>query len=278
MYRLVALDVDGTLLTSTGVLTSGVRHAVAKVKELGVWVTLATGRRYASTGYLARELGIDVPVVIHNGGAVVEPRDGRVLESTPLERAVAERAVRLLRKLGAFTFVFDDICCSEQAFFEEWPAEESARKYVETEPQNVTQVADLLQCLPGRPLKLLVVDTPSVVCTADSLLRAELGREAKVFLYSGPGRFSSAVEVFGPSCSKAAGVASVARRLGVSRNQVLAIGDDVNDVELLHYAGLGIAMHNSVPEALEAAAFVAPSNDSDGVAIALRKYVLQEAS
>lgn len=271
-YRLVALDVDGTLLNSAGLLTNRVKEAVSAVQRLGVLVTLATGRRLASASPIADALGITNPLVLHNGAVVADRASNSILNAWPLTKEQALVATDIARKYGAHYHVFGDPRSSEVALYDTAPPAEIASYYGTEEGGHVRRVTDLRTACPDTPLKWVLLDVPERAAAVAGALKSEMGDDAKVILFGGADRRIWSVEMFQRDVSKAFGIVELARRYGVAPSDVLAIGDEVNDLEMLATAGMGVAMGNASAEVQRAAREVTCSNDRDGVAAALERH------
>jgi Cof subfamily protein (haloacid dehalogenase superfamily) len=264
--RLVALDIDGTLVASAAERAAPprTRAAIRAVIAAGVEVVLVTGRMPAAALPLAADLGLTGSLIAHHGAVTVTP-DGTIEAHATLEPAIAEDALawadaqRLrahLNRLDALIMAADD---PRIALFERVigvPAQAAAHLSLQVRPP-VTKV--MIGTADGTELPAGVFDAAG---------RAFGGR-ARITT-SGP-RF---VEVLAPSVSKAAAVRSLAARVGVAMNEVLAIGDDWSDLELLAAVGHPVAMPHAPTEVLARAAHVAPPLAEEGAATMLERLVL----
>lgn len=264
-FRLVALDVDGTLKPRNGPISPRVREAIAQTLARGVEVTLATGRMYPSVLPFARELGLTAPLICLGGAALRDPRTGATLfeQSIPLELACEVVAAGRDRGLSVCAYVGDLL------FVERVDPASPFAGYVAR--SRAVVVPDLLAAFSGDPSHLAVVSDESRTRSLVRDLRDAFGDRLAVT--SGHPLLA---EIDHPSVSKAVALAHLAELLGVGREQVIAIGDDWNDVPMLEYAGLGVAMADATPEVLAAADVIAPTADEDGVAWTLERFVLEQ--
>ena len=269
-YRLLALDVDGTLLDSAGALRARVRQAVRAVAEAGCTVALATGRRFAAAAEVAAALGLDTPLILHNGALVRRAQSGAVLAQAPIPLPVARGVAATIVAAGLQPIVFPPPSVGEGVIA--GPTErdsELATLYLEGcfVPVERRPLDDLFTDVP--PLTLVVMDAEARL---DTLLPRLSDRDdVHVTRNTFPllGRPFHVLDILAAGCSKAAALATLAAWLGVSLSETVAIGDHWNDVEMLETAGLGIAMGSAPPAVQARANRVTRTSDEDGVAEAL---------
>ncbi len=234
----------------------------------GVAVTIVTGRGSSPTNHFAAELNLTAPLICFQGGLVYDSVARRVLHETRLDPAVVPIVVRLAETYG-WNLQFE----TPGMIYLPRASNHSAELLALMHDGYWTRVDNLLTDLPVTPHKfILSVDDPSEREALIGALRtrlAEAGAELTV-VASHP----LLVEGMPPGVSKATGLAWLAQSLGLGREVVLAVGDNDNDVPMLAWAGVGVAMGNASPAARAAATWIAPSVEADGAAVALEKYVL----
>jgi len=264
VYRLVALDVDGTLLGRGKPVSARVREAIAAARENGCQVTLASGRMYPLLAELVDQLGISTPVICYGGAQVVTPRDRRTIyqQSVPLELTHEVIQIARNRNLTPRAYVGDDV------FVER--IDPSAYNFESLARVRAQAVGDLLEFLTVGPTHL-AIDAPAEQTRA---LVDEMRHHFAERLNVTTGH-PLLTEFSLPEVHKGTAVEWLAGYLGIPREATLAIGDDWNDLPLLRWAGLGLAVANAQPELLAVADAVVPSVDDDGVAVALERYVLR---
>ena len=262
-FRLVALDVDGTVKPRNGPITPGVREAIARTLARGVEVTLATGRMFPSVLPFARELGLTAPVICLGGSCLRDPRTGATLFQQGIPLALAREVIAAGRERGLSVCAY----VGDSLLVERVDPDSPFSGYVARARAEV--VPDLLERLTADPGHMAVVSDEVRTRGLVRELRDVFGERLAVT--SGHPLLA---EIDHPSVSKAVALASLAERLGVEREQVIAVGDDWNDIPMLDYAGLGVAMGDATPEVLAAADVVAPTADEDGVVWVLERYVL----
>jgi hypothetical protein len=272
--RLVALDIDGTLLRSDRTLSPRNRAAIARVRADGVRVVLVTGRRHPSARRVADELGDGVPLVVHNGALVVE--DGRILRCRPLAREVAARAIEEGRACGLEPILH---CGSRGEGFVLIDAaarpEGLVGYYLERAQGELRRVFDVRDALAlEEPIQVMFGGPRAELEPLAARLAERLGREARVERTVYPATGFALVDVLDPGVGKAEALAFLQARWGIAAAETLAIGDNWNDRSMLEAAGRGLLMGNAPVELLALGLPLLPTNDEDGVAQAIEAHVL----
>lgn len=260
--RLLACDVDGTLLHGSLHISERVQRAVADARAAGVHVLLATGRMPSAARRIVETLGLAGPQVYYNG-ALVQTVEGAKLFEVPVAPGVAQSVVRYAReaKMHVNAYVGDTIYVERLT-----PEAEFTRQLNRVDPQVVD---DLVGFLERAPTKLVIVRLPTV---EEGLVPSLAAR------FSGELSVSSSVpqycEMVNPSVDKGRALRIVADKLGLAMSEVAAIGDGDNDRTLLEAAGTSFAMGNGSPRVKALATHVVGSVEDDGVAEAIERYVL----
>ena len=262
--RLVALDLDGTLIGDDLVLRPRVRTAVAAAQARGVAVTIVTGRMFAAARPFARELAVNGPIVCYQGAAIFDASSGAVLRQNAVKPDVARDALQWAHDHGVHAQCYaDDTLYVEQI-------NEFSKRYTALARVEPVVVPSLRAAFAERPtIKIVLVDDPERSTQHLVALRALLGERA--YLTRSHVDF---VEVVDPAVNKGEALAFVAQRHGVPLDETLAIGDAWNDVPLLDAAAVGVAMGSAPPELRAHADHVVADVAHDGVAEALERYVL----
>lgn len=262
--RLVALDLDGTLIGDDLVLRPRVREAVARARAEGVAVTIVTGRMFAAARPFVRALEIGGPVVCYQGAAIYDATTGETLRETPVRQDVTRDTLQWAHEHGvhAQCYANDTLYVDEINRF--------SKRYTDLARVEPVVVPSLREAFADRPtIKIVTVDDVEKSEENLAALRALLGERA--YLTRSHAEF---VEVVDPAVNKGEALAFVAQRHGVSLGETLAIGDAWNDVPLLEAAAVGVAMGSGPPELLAHADHVVGDVAHDGVAEALERYVL----
>jgi hydroxymethylpyrimidine pyrophosphatase-like HAD family hydrolase len=274
-YRLLALDIDGTLLDSDKDVSARTQAAIAAARERGARLVLVTGRRYPAARRVAEALGGDVPLVLHNGALIVEA--GSVLRCRPLARAAAADAVRLGRLHAADAVIHAGQRGEGRLLFERVsPGNRLLSDYLDRSGADAVRVADLLAELLAAedPMQVMFAGAAEAMEALLAPLGGALGAEARLERTTYPRYGVSIIDVLHPGVGKAGALAFLQERWGLTPAETLAIGDNWNDREMLERAGLGLVMGNADPALRAIGLPVLPSNDEDGVAVALETYVL----
>ncbi|MDI6772170.1 MAG: Cof-type HAD-IIB family hydrolase [bacterium] len=266
-YRLLVADIDGTLVNAAREITPPVRAAVAAAQSRGIRVCLATGRIWPSARQFVERLGADSPAILYNGGLVYDFVHDEVWLRRSLALDQAKDVLRILRRHPAVQphlYAGDRVYVpAMSALTETYQQKDSLR----AEP--VGDLADWLEADPARvPMKILNIgERPA--------LEAVLG-DIKLLPYQVNHVFSETIylEILPLGVDKGTALQAVAARLGVGREEIIAVGDNLNDLAMIEYAGLGVAMANA-PETLRARAdFVARSNNDHGLQEVIERFVL----
>jgi Cof subfamily protein (haloacid dehalogenase superfamily) len=269
MIRLVAFDLDNTLIGPGLTLSPRVKEAVARALTRGVVVTIATGRGPSPTDQFAAALNLIAPLICFQGGIVYDYRARRILHETRLDPVVVPAIVRLAEERGwNLQFESPDMIYLPRA--SNHPEELMDLLRV----SNWKRVDSFLTDLPETPHKfILSVHDRAERDALAAELRASFDKElAQITVVPS---HPILVEGLPRGMSKAVGLAWLAEHLNIPPAEVMAVGDNDNDAEMLKWAGLGVAMSDGSPAALAAADAAVPPVAADGAAIALERYVLQ---
>jgi Cof subfamily protein (haloacid dehalogenase superfamily) len=277
MIRLLALDIDGTILDSHGQVPEANRAAIAAAIDAGVEVALATGRRYDFARPIVERLPAPLTLILSNG-AIVKTREGETLVRHLLPREIARAVIERVPQHRMNTSVVFDRPREGQVVFEvlEWDHPRKGAFLVSNRP-FVSEVAPLVDCLTEDPVQV----TFSGGCSEMRQLFGEL--------HETPGEFTAAlteyahrdfslVDVVKAGCSKGAALREWAVLRGIPREAVMAMGDNLNDLQMLEFAGTPVLMGNALDELKARGWPVTASNDDAGVARAIETFILTGAS
>lgn len=268
-YRLLALDIDGTILDPDGEITDSARKAVGEALRRGLRVVLCTGRRYRTTLPIARSLGLAGPVVVHNGALVKDTTRGRTLEATYLAIEVQAEIRAVLRAHGP-PLVYVDGWPEEDVMTEpQGPVHAHQADYLDHYGPHCRFVPDLERSPRMDVVMMSVVADASAIESLHPRAARALGERVRAHALKNPKSGAHSLEILAPGTGKWPALRRLAEADGIAPHQIAAVGDDRNDVDLVEGAGLGIAMGNAVPELLAVADLIVSSNDRDGVAEAI---------
>ena len=270
--RLLVLDIDGTLLDPAGQLTPPTVAAVRAAVASGCVVTLATGRRYRTARPIAAALGLELPILVQNGALIKDSLTGEVLYHRHLSCAAAAAAIEYLWQAGLQPIVYENAFVGERVYT--GPVERDGvvnGAYFGRHPEDYQRCPSVEALIPTvAPLEVAAVDESArLSAVAPGLIHP--GMRLINTTYTSAAGFLEALDA---GCSKAEALHELARRLNIPIAQTMAIGDNLNDLELLAAAGVGVAMGNARPEVLAVAREVTASNAEDGVAKAIARFVL----
>jgi len=257
--KLIAIDLDGTVLASDGRISKRTKRAIAGVRAAGAQVSIVTFRAYRSSKPYALELGLHVPLICVNGALVKDASDDKVLESFPLAPDAALAAVEYGMQRGYESCLYvDEFYVGNAAMI---------AKYGDGYEHQWLHFEDLR----------LALDRPTLMVRYFGDHRFDEARRDLA-----PWDLEEVDDVLGGvfeltlmqrGVSKHAALERFASDIGVAQRDVMAIGDGALDAGMIEWAGFGVAMANGAAEARAAADEIAPSNDEDGVAVVLERFL-----
>lgn len=273
--RLLAVDIDGTLLDSRFQVSPANREALSAAHARGIEVLLVTGRRFTFARPIADQLPFDLHLVVNNG-ALLKSKAGQTFYRQLLPRAVAAEilAVAAPWRWRAL-LLFDRVGTGEVLVESLDPAHEPVAGYFERNREAILRVNCFEDHLTEDPIQVLF---PGPVEEMRRLARhlelSRLADQISLALAEYPARNFTLLDVLVRGCTKAAALAYWAKRRRIRREEIMAIGDNFNDREMLEFSGLAVVMENSSDELRQAGWPVTGSNDESGVAAAIEKYIL----
>jgi Cof subfamily protein (haloacid dehalogenase superfamily) len=264
--RLVAFDVDGTLVGRDLSISPRVLDAVARMRDADIAGCLVTGRMYRSTLPFVRELRFDAPVVCYQGAAIIDPATDDVLDHVAVSNEVVRELIAAAEtdRMHLQLYRNDEYYCESRNRYSDLYA-----SLAMTEPVIVPSLREAFAYSPATKA-VIVADAPVAQSYAEMLSERLRGR---AYVTRSLPEF---VEVLDLAVDKGAALRFVANRLGIAMDETLAIGDSWNDAPLLRAAGFGVAMGSAPPELREIASASVGDLAHDGVAQALDAYVLSE--
>jgi Cof subfamily protein (haloacid dehalogenase superfamily) len=246
------------------VLHPRTREAIAATRAAGIHVVLVTGRMFQAVRPYALEAGLDDPVVCYQGAVVAEPVSGRWLRHVPIPLELARETIAAVQEegFGLNCYVDDELYVAAVT--------PEARRYADFQHLELHAVGDLLDWLDRPATKLVVIEDPEVLDDLKQRLIAHF--DGRLYISKSLPYF---LEFASPDVTKAAGLDFLAGHLGFTRERTLAFGDGENDIELVDWAGYGVAVANAHDTVKEVADFVCPSVDEEGVAQVLEAFLAQ---
>jgi hydroxymethylpyrimidine pyrophosphatase-like HAD family hydrolase len=273
-YRLLALDIDGTLLRSDKTISPRTLAAVEAARGRGVRVVLVTGRRHPAARRIAEQLGRDLDLVLHNGALIIE--NGEVLRCLPLARELALRAAAVGRACAADPVLHCGQAGEGRLVVEGIePSNTLLVYYLDRSHPDVSSVPVLDDALHEDPIQVMFGGGIEPMARLHVRLDEEMGGRVQIHRTKYPASGVLFLDVLRAGVGKAEALAFLQRRWDVTAAETLAIGDNWNDHEMLEAAGLGLVMGNADPEMLRLGLGVLPTNDEDGVAVAIEREILE---
>ena len=271
--RLLVLDVDGTITNSRHEIPEGTRAAVERVREAGIRVMIATGRRYRDTLPIAAALGLDAPLVTASGALVKTPRSHATIHRAEFAAGAIERVVAEIVAAGHEPVLYTDSYAEGFDFHcrgcDLPPAGEPGQglqEYLARNARLARLQPDLHEALPPGVFAGFAMGAKGDMLALQATLEAVCPEQLSVHVIRSPRYRDWLCEIAPAGVTKWSGVMAVAREWGFAAAEICAVGDDVNDLPMVRAAGLGIAMGNAVAEVQGAADRVVGTSDATGIA------------
>lgn len=284
MIKLLALDLDGTLLNSRGKISEENKSAIQKAEEKGVLVTIATGRRFRDALPVALELELNAPVICHNGAML---KYAQTLETVAVSIIPNETICEILRignDFGADAMLSADpvgkgVLLYDRVSVENIPLQRyiawSKNLHGDEADSAILHVESLEDILDDyETIHASFSGTCRTMAELQMILQEELKDRATILTTVYPRLDFTLVDILPFDASKGIGLEKLALIHGLTAENVMAMGDNFNDLEMLEYAGTPVVMGNSSPE-LQEKYQTTLSNDESGVAAAIEKFILE---
>lgn len=263
MFKLVTIDMDDTFLNDEMNISEENRAAVKKAEQAGVRVVIASGRSYASSKQYIKELALPNLTISLNGAYIHDPADDRIVDAFPIEKDITQR---ILKDIEPF-HVYTNFSCGEKVFWH--GSAEYDRLYSSMNRIKLDYVESLQELSESMQAgKLLISDEREKLEMIKELLRKKYGDVLNI-AFSKP----FFLEATDKKASKGAAMLRVAEIYGIKPKEIIAIGDGENDISMIKNAGLGIAVANAKEQIKKEADFITLSNEENGVAYAINKFI-----
>lgn len=268
-YKAIALDIDGTLTNSKKEISKKTKEAVMEAAKRGVKIIVASGRPIPGIMKIASALKLKEVggyILSYNGGLILDCKTGEVIRRETIPTEYYYTIVNTVRKSGVAVLTYD-----QKGIITEWPDDEYVQIEAKINHIPVRHVSQLEQRAAEDPVvKFLVVGHPKDLKPVYEKLNQKLDGAVNIF-FSEP----YFMEITPQGIEKASSLELLLDQIGIDRRHLMACGDGFNDIQMLQYAGLSVAMGNAQPETKEFADYIAPDNDHDGVADAIHKFILK---
>lgn len=285
MIKLLALDLDGTLLNSQGKIPLENKLAINKAEEKGVLVTICTGRRFRDALPVALELRLNAPVICHNGALLKYADSLETVSVSLLSSVTVQEIIKAGKEFGGDALVSCNPHTKGTLLYDTISDENTPlKKYVEwarrlhgDEAEEAVHHVEKLEEVVDKEevIHISFSGTCAPMYDLQRTLEAELLDSVNILATIYPQLDFTLLDILPPDASKGHGVANLALLNGFSSENVMAVGDNFNDLEMLEYAGTSVVMGNAAPELLETEGYETTlSNDENGVALAIERFIL----
>lgn len=278
MYKLICIDMDGTLLNKHHEVSEENKEALKKATELGVHVAISTGRVFASARIYAKITGIKAPLICSNGSYIREKDKDEIIFKSTLGRESLNKLYDVIKKhnLLAYFDTPDGIVSDTKIpdddshrIMNQWVKEEEQIKFYE-----VDDFKEAFDKYEDDILKLIVIQTKESSTIEESKEDFEKLSDYVDIVYSWHG----CAEVMAKETSKGKAVRTLAEKLGVKKEEIICIGDSGNDLAMLKEAGLAVVMGNAPDTIKKYGDYITDTNENSGVAKAINKFVIEKCT
>jgi hypothetical protein len=272
---MIAIDLDGTLLRPDGSVSAANRAAVRRVLEAGMLVCFATGRNWTESQAILDAVEHYDSAVFVGGAMVIDTREGVTLHRTAMQPELAREMCQLIESMGQAALALQDTALVGVDYLvtADVQLNEATRQWMDVTEAKVELVSGLSTHPHDHTIRVGIVAEPADIRRVHDAMKRQFGERIVCHSLNVPAYGVEVLEVFDPAVNKWEGIMHVARKHGIVREEIIAVGDDVNDLAMIENAGLGVAMGNARPEVLRIAKRVIRRNDEDGLAEFLNELV-----
>lgn len=266
-YRLLAIDIDGTLVNSRDELTPATCAALRRARSAGVRIVLATGRRYGRALPLVAPLELDAPLVCNCGALIKRPVDHQTLFQATLDRHLLASVLEHIDHAGYDPILYADTHADAFDFYcrHRRPESPELAEFLDVNDGYERVTPDLIVRPPAGIFALCAMGTRDEMLLLDQQLQVALPERLYTHVLRSPRYRGYMCEIAGIGITKWSGVERLARAWDIADEEICAVGDDVNDIPMIRAAGLGVAMGNALDEVKAVADRVAPRHDDEGL-------------
>ena len=264
-YKLVAVDMDGTLLNSNGKIGEDTINVIEKVIDKGILFVVASGRPIQGIKKYKNILNIKGPAITYNGAMIVSLENGEILYEQSLKKSDAEKILNI----GNIKKITMCVWSKNQLYVN--IINDKVNNYIKLSGVKPILISDYQELLKNPISKILWYDTVEKIEEVRKELSVDLFEEV-TFCTSQP----IFLEFFNSKVSKGKALEFIGKSYSISSQDMIAIGDGANDLSMIQYAGLGVAMGNASEEIKKYAKFITTSNDENGVGEVLDKFIFQD--
>ncbi|MGN1327833.1 MAG: Cof-type HAD-IIB family hydrolase [Clostridia bacterium] len=291
MYKLVAIDLDGTLLNSYGEISDRNKNAIKIATEKGAKIVIASGRPIQSAKSFANEAGASNYIISGNGSVLYDAQDNKILYSKAIDRQKALEIIKICEENSIFYCVYtDNLIISKSLNYNILFFNNDNKKMPEDKQTNIKIMDNIYKYIEENPnveiLKITICDEDKIIF--GGIIRKlreikeidvlDVEHMARKVITTGTEEIKVEyhyTEITSKDVNKWNAIKKLADLLQIKQEEIMAIGDNMNDKEMIENAGLGVIMGNSAPYMKEFANIVAESNNEDGVAQVLEEYIIK---
>lgn len=261
MIKLVVTDIDGTIYTPEKGITNEVKHCIQNLTQKGVHVAIATGRTYGSAKWIADNVGIECPLICYQGG-LVKTYEGNIIDVKYLNEKIAREIIEDFRKRNIHLNVYIE----DKLYVEE--DDDYIKDYIGDKGIDYYKVDSFDELDFSKLNKMLAINYDSKFI--DELIDELQKRYPQIYVVKS---FAYFCEIANKEATKGNAIKILADLYGITTDEVLAIGDNNNDIEMVETAGVGVAMGNGTEEIKKRADFVTDNVEHNGFVKAIDKFV-----
>ncbi|MBU3154853.1 Cof-type HAD-IIB family hydrolase [Clostridium estertheticum] len=266
--KMICLDIDGTLLNSEHKIskkTKEVIEIVANKKQIPV--ILVSARMPKGILFLQKELNIEQPIICYSGALVMD-KDANILSNCSIEVSDVRQVHNFVKEIGVHMSLYkDDEWYIEE--IDEWSSQESEITNISPKVINFTDLFNVWEQEKSGPNKLLCMAEPDKIKALDLLIKSYHSNNLNIY----PSK-PTYLEIMPNNVSKTSAIEILMSKFNIQRSEIIAIGDNYNDISMIEFAGVGVAMGNAPEGVKQYADYITSTNDEDGVAMAIKKYII----
>ena len=276
-YKLIAIDLDGTLLSPSSQVTARTKAAIHRALKARLLICFATGRNFTESKTVLDAIEHYDSAVFVGGAMVIDTRQRVTLHRTVMDPDLARELCQFFESRGQATLALQDteIAGVDYLMSSDLPPHSSTASWLKATGASAKLAAGLARHSHEHTVRVSIVASTDIAQSLHAELESTFGQ--RIMSHCFLGGSDSVVEIFDPSVSKWQGILHVARRHHVKPEEIVAIGDGINDLAMVKNAGLGVAMGNAHPDLLKCAAKVIGPNAEDGLAVFLEELIAADA-
>lgn len=271
-YKLICMDMDGTLLNDKKEVSERSKKAINKAHELGVKVVIATGRIFVSAEFYGDIIGVKAPIIASNGAYVREKDSDKAIYEKGLGYENYQLVIDLLKKYDIVPHFYTEDTIYTEKLVHSSLAYKNANKTLPINRQVKIEVVDDWS-------RLFAERNPKIIkamAVADDAKKIKEAKDEFIKLnkFQVVSSMKNTFEVMAKSTSKGNALKKICDYYGIDRNEIISIGDNENDISMIEFAGLGVAMGNAEQIVKNIADYITTTNEEDGVAKVIEKYII----